>query len=270
MQGLMQDWPLLVHTVLDHARTYHGTREIVSRTVEGPIHRYTYVDLDRRARQLASALDRRGIRLGDILGTMAWNGYRHMEVWYAVMGLGAVAHTLNPRLFADQLTYIINHAEDQYVFTDLTFVPVLEGIQKELPGVKGFIIMTDEDHMPDTGLKNPICYETLLAEGDAGFSWPSFDENTACGMCYTSGTTGNPKGVLYSHRSNVLHGMMTVAGDALSIKSTEAIMPVVPMFHANAWSWRFPVRWPGPAWLCPAARWMVPASTNCWTPRRCT
>ena len=254
MQGLMQDWPLLVHTVLDHARTYHGTREIVSRTVEGPIHRYTYVDLDRRARQLASALDRRGIRLGDILGTMAWNGYRHMEVWYAVMGLGAVAHTLNPRLFADQLTYIINHAEDQYVFTDLTFVPVLEGIQKELPDVKGFIIMTDEDHMPDTGLKNPICYETLLAEGDAGFSWPSFDENTACGMCYTSGTTGNPKGVLYSHRSNVLHGMMTVAGDALSIKSTEAIMPVVPMFHANAWSLAFSCPMAGASMVMPGGQ----------------
>ena len=239
MQGLMQDWPLLVHTVLDHARTYHGTREIVSRTVEGPIHRYTYVDLDRRSRQLASALAGRGIKLGDIVGTMAWNGYRHMEIWYGAMSLGAVVHTLNPRLFADQITYIINHAEDQYVFVDLTFVPVLEAIQDDISAVKSFIIMTDEDHMPDTSLRNPICYETLLAEGDAGFVWPSFDENTACGMCYTSGTTGNPKGVLYSHRSNVLHGMMTVAGDALCMKSSEAIMPVAPMFHANAWSMVF-------------------------------
>ena len=250
----MQDWPLLVHTILDHARTYHGTREIVSRMVEGPIHRYTYIDLDRRSRQLASALAGRGIGLGDIVGTMAWNGYRHMEIWYGAMSLGAVVHTLNPRLFADQLTYIVNHAEDRFVFVDLTFVPVLEGIQDDLPGVSGFIIMTDEDHMPDTSLRNPICYETLLAEGDAGFAWPSFGENTACGICYTSGTTGNPKGVLYSHRSNVLHAMMAVAGDALCMKSSEAIMPVVPMFHANAWSFVFSCPMAGAKMVMPGGR----------------
>jgi len=251
MQGLMQDWPLLVHTILDHARTYHGGREIVSRTIEGPIHRYTYADLDRRARKLASALGRRGIKLGDIVGTMAWNGYRHMEIWYGAMGMGAVVHTLNPRLFADQLVYIVNHGEDRYVFVDLTFVPVLEAIQDRLPAVEGFVVMTDEAHMPDTKLRNAICYETLIAEGDDTFAWPQFDENTACGLCYTSGTTGNPKGVLYSHRSNVLHTLLTVAGDALALKSTDTIMPVVPMFHANAWSLAF---------SCPAsgARMVLP------------
>jgi len=239
MEGLMQDWPLLVHTVLDHARTYHGKREIVSRTVEGPIERMTYADLDRRARQLASALDKLGIKKGDIVGTMAWNGGRHMETWYAIMGLGAVVHTLNPRLFADQLTYIINHAEDRYLFLDLTFVPLLETFQDDLKTIKGFIIMTDEAHMPETSLKNPICYETLIGTGTADFGWPKFDENTACGMCYTSGTTGNPKGVLYSHRSNVLHAMATVGSDALGVRSTDCVMPVVPMFHANAWSMVF-------------------------------
>ena len=217
MRGLMQDWPLLVHTILDHASKWHGDREIVSRTVEGPIHRYTYADLDRRARQLASAAEKRlGIKLGDMVGTMAWNGYRHMETWYAIMGLGAVVHTLNPRLFHDQLTYIINHAEDGWIFTDTTFVPIFEKLQSELKTVKGYVIMTDRDHMPaETSLPNVVCYEDLLAEGDADFQWPAFDENTACGMCYTSGTTGNPKGVLYSHRSNVIHAMVQTGGDAM-------------------------------------------------------
>ncbi len=238
MQGLMQDWPLLVHTVLDHARTYHGDREIVSRTVEGPIHRYTYTDLDARSRKLASAMAKRGLKLGDVIGSMAWNGYRHMEIWYGLMSLGAVVHTLNPRLFAEQLIYIINHAEDKLIFVDLTFVPVLEAIQEKLPAVSGYVIMTDREHMPETSLRNPICYEDLIDEGDH-MEWPRFDENTACGMCYTSGTTGNPKGVVYSHRSNVLHSLITVAGDALAIDNRQTIMPVVPMFHANAWSMTF-------------------------------
>lgn len=236
MEGLMQDWPLLVHTVLDHASTYHGEQEIVSRTVEGPIHRYTYKDLNARSKQLASVAEKLGIKHGDVVGTMAWNGYRHMEVWYGLMGIGAIAHTLNPRLFAEQLDYIINHAEDKAFFLDLTFVPILEAIQDKLPTIETFVIMTDEEHMPDTSLRNATCYETLIADGDPDFTWPKLDENTACGMCYTSGTTGNPKGVVYSHRSNVLHALSTCAGDAVALKSTDAIMPVVPMFHANAWS----------------------------------
>ena len=256
MQGLMQDWPLLVHTILDHARKWHGSQEIVSRTVEGPIHRYTYVDLDKRARQLASAAAKRlDIGKGDVVATMAWNGYRHMEIWYGIMGLGAVVHTLNPRLFADQLTYIVNHAEDQWVFLDLTFVPILEGVKDQLPKVKGYVIMTDRDHMPaETSLPNVICYEELLAEGDPGFDWPKLDENTACGMCYTSGTTGNPKGVVYTHRSNVIHALTTCGGDALSLRSADTIMPVVPMFHANAWSMAFSAPMAGAKMVMPGAQ----------------
>ncbi|MGI9480914.1 MAG: long-chain-fatty-acid--CoA ligase [Hyphomicrobiales bacterium] len=237
MKALMQDWPLLIHTILDHAENHHGDAEVVSRTVEGPIHRYTYKDLGARARRLADAAKKKlGIEEGDVVGTMAWNGYRHMETWYAIMGIGAVVHTLNPRLFKEQLTYIINHAEDGWFFLDLTFVPILEGVRDELETVKGFVIMTDRAHMPETSLKNVVCYEELLEEGRADFSWPKLDENIACGMCYTSGTTGNPKGVVYSQRSNVIHAMATCAADALAISCRETVMPVVPMFHANAWT----------------------------------
>jgi fatty-acyl-CoA synthase len=237
MKGLMQDWPLLVHTILDHA-AWLGPREVVTRTVEGPIHRYDYSDLDRRARMIASACSRHlGIGFGDVIGTMAWNTHRHAEIWYGLMSTGVVVHTLNPRLFAEQLAYIINHAEDQWLFIDLTFVPLLESLGNRLPRVKGTIVMTDESHMPKGSLlPNPICYETLLADGDPELHWPRLDEHTACGICYTSGTTGNPKGVLYSHRSTVLCAMMNCAGDALDLSSRDTVMPVVPMYHANAWS----------------------------------
>ncbi len=245
MKGLMQDWPLLVHRVLDHAARWHGEREVISRTVEGPIHRETYRELDQRSRALASAVQSRlGIKHGDIIATMAWNGFRHMEIWYGVMSLGTIVHTLNPRLFADQLIYIVNHAEDQWIFTDLTFVSLFEKLQDKIASVKGFVIMTDAAHMPNTSLKNPICYEDLIAEGDRSFRWPELDENTACGLCYTSGTTGKPKGVVYSHRSNVLHGMQVTAADALAIGSRDKVLPVVPMFHANTW---------GLAHACPMA-----------------
>lgn len=253
MQGLMQDWPLLAHKVLDHAATYHPDQEIVSRSIEGPIHRQTYSDLNRRARKLASGCQKRGIKLGDVVGTMAWNGYRHLESWYGIMGLGAVVHTLNPRLFPEQLVYIIDHAEDTCFFLDLTFVPILEGIQDKLPKITNFVVMTDREHMPETSLRGVICYEELLAEGDDDFVWPEFDENTACGMCYTSGTTGNPKGVVYSHRSNVLHAMATNMADALGFKSTDAVMPVVPMFHANAWSTAFSAPMAGAKMIMPGA-----------------
>ena len=256
MRGLMQEFPLLVHRVLDHAARWHGTRPIVSRSVEGPLHRTDYATVNRRARALASACERQlGLRLGSVIATMAWNTWRHLEIWYGVMGLGAIVHTLNPRLFSEQISYIVNHAEDQWIFTDLTFVPLLEKLQDSIPHVKGFIILTDEAHMPrDTELRNPVCYETLIAQGDEGYCWPELGENTACGMCYTSGTTGHPKGVLYSHRSNVLHGMMCALGDAMALKSVDVAMPVVPMFHANAWSLAFSAPIGGAALVMPGPK----------------
>ena len=255
MLGLMQEFPLLVHRVIDHAARWHGTQTILSRSVEGPLHRTDYATVNRRARALASACERHlGLSMGSVIATMAWNSWRHLEIWYGVMGMGGIVHTLNPRLFTDQLSYIVNHAEDQWIFTDLTFVPLLEKLQEQCPKVKGFVILTDEAHMPQTTLRNTVCYETLIAQGDETYAWPEFDENTACGMCYTSGTTGHPKGVLYSHRSNVLHGMMCALGDAMAIKSVDVAMPVVPMFHANAWSLAFSAPIGGAALVMPGPK----------------
>ncbi|MCB1491206.1 MAG: AMP-binding protein, partial [Rhodobiaceae bacterium] len=235
MLGLMQDWPLLIHRIIDHAAITHGKREILSRSVEGPFHTTTYTELRRNALRLAKALDRHGIRLGDRVATIAWNTWRHMEVWYGITGIGAICHTVNPRLFADQIIYIVNHAEDRIFFTDLTFVPLLEKLADKLPTVKSYVILTDKDHMPETTLPNAICYEEWIGAEDDDFVWKDFDENTAAGMCYTSGTTGEPKGVVYSHRSNVLHAMMAAMPDAMGISSRDVVLPVVPMFHANAW-----------------------------------
>jgi len=236
---LMQDWPLRVSTLIDHAARFHGDREIVTRSIEGPITRTTYREVHLRARKVAQALTKLGIKEGDIVATMAWNTARHLEAWYGIMGMGAVCHTLNPRLFAEQLVYIINHAEDKIIFVDLTFVPILEAIADKLPNVKSYVIMTDRAHMPETKLPNALCFEEIVEAEDGNFKWAEVDENAACGLCYTSGTTGNPKGVLYSHRSNVLHSMAANMGDALGMKSTDSILPVVPMFHANAWGIAF-------------------------------
>ena len=235
MFGLMQDRPLMISDLIEFAAVNHGDGEIVSRTVEGPIHRYTYKECASRSRQLAKALDKLGVKQGDCLGTMAWNGYRHVEVYYAVSGMGAICHTINPRLFPEQVIYIANHAEDKYIFTDLTFVPLFDKLAEHLPNVKGYIIMTDEEHMPETSLPNAICYESLMATADDDYAWPLFDEKTASSLCYTSGTTGNPKGVLYSHRSTVLHSYAVCTPDGLGLTNTETILPVVPMFHVNAW-----------------------------------
>jgi acyl-CoA synthetase (AMP-forming)/AMP-acid ligase II len=254
MQGLMQDWPLLCHRVIDHAAIQHGDREIVSRSIEGPLHRTTYAQARQRALQVAQRLEREGIRQGDRVATLAWNTWRHFEAWYGITGLGAVYHTINPRLFPDQIKYIVNHAEDRLLFVDLTFVPLVEKLQEDLSSVQRYVVLTDRAHMPQTGLRNAIAYEDWIAECDGDFRWASFDENTAAGMCYTSGTTGSPKGVVYSHRSNVLHSMMAVIPDAFNLSVRDAIMPVVPFFHANGWSIVFSAPMVGAKLVLPGAK----------------
>ncbi|HZZ93681.1 MAG TPA: 3-(methylthio)propionyl-CoA ligase [Usitatibacter sp.] len=235
MHGLMMDEPLLVSSLLEHADRNHADTEIVSRTCEGAIHRYTYREAHRRSKRLANALARLGVRAADRVGTLAWNGYRHFELYYAVSGMGAVIHTINPRLFPEQIGYIVNHAEDAYVAFDLTFAPLVEKLAAACPKVRGWIAMTDRAHMPKVGVPNLLCYEELLAEESDEYAWPSFDENTASGLCYTSGTTGNPKGVLFSHRSSVLHAYAISLPDVSDYSSRSVVLPIVPMFHVNAW-----------------------------------
>ncbi len=235
LRGLMMDMPLLVSSLIEHAGLYHGDTEIVSRTVEGPIHRYTYADARKRAKQLAQALARLGVRQGDRVGTLAWNGYRHYELYYGVSGMGAVIHTINPRLFPEQLLYIVDHAEDAYVFFDLTFAPLVEKLAPQCKGVRGWVAMTDRAHMPAAQIPKLLCYEELMAKEDGGYEWPQLDERTAAGLCYSSGTTGNPKGVLYTHRSTVLHAYASSLPDVFNCSARSTVLPVVPMFHVNAW-----------------------------------
>ena len=235
MQALMQDRPLLISSLIEHANTFHPTVEIVSRTIEGPIHRCTYRDIRRRSKRVAKALLALGVKPGDRVATLAWNGYRHMELYFGVSGMGAILHTINPRLFPEQLEYIANHAEDQYLFFDLTFAPLIEKLAPLMKTVKGFVAMTDRAHMPTAKIPNLLCYEELIAAQNDDYEWPSLDENVAASLCYTSGTTGNPKGVLYSHRSTVLHSYAVCAVDGLQLSSAESALLVVPMFHVNAW-----------------------------------
>jgi len=243
LRGLMMDEPLLVSSLILHADKFHGDTEIVSRTVEGPgkdgagaVHRQTYRDAHRRARQLAQALTRLGVKQGDRVGTLAWNGYRHFELYFGVSGMGAVIHTINPRLFPEQIVYIVNHAEDGYVFFDLTFAPLIEKIAGQCKGVKGWVAMTDRAHMPGGAIANLLCYEELVGAESGSYEWPRLDERTAAGLCYTSGTTGNPKGVLYSHRSTLIHAYAASLPDVFAASARMTILPVVPMFHVNAWS----------------------------------
>ena len=242
MQGLMQDWPLTVDRILDHAASVHGAREIVTRHTDGAVYRTSYAALRARAKQVSGALGRLGLGLGDRVATLAWNSERHMECWYGAMGIGAVLHTLNPRLHPDQLVWIVNHAQDRVLILDTSFVPLVEAVKDRL-AVEHYVVIADGGSLPDNRL-GAVAYEDWIAAEAPDCRWGHFDENTACGLCYTSGTTGNPKGVLYSHRSNVLHAMMALGKDVMGIGEADVVMPVVPMFHANAW---------GLAFACPAA-----------------
>ncbi len=243
MQGLMQDWPLTLNRVIEHANQWHPDQEVVSRLVEGPIVRTTYAEIYKRSKKLSNALLAAGVKMGDRIATMGWNNARHLECWYGIMGIGAVCHTLNPRLFAEQLCYIINHAEDSIIFTDLSFVEMLAKNAPDLPTVKKWIVLTDPAGMAGCPLPNAIDYESFIAGHSENVEWGNFDENTAAGLCYTSGTTGNPKGVLYSHRSNFLHSLVGISPSMFSLSDKDVLLPVVPLFHANAW---------GLAFNCPA------------------
>ena len=236
IQGLMQDRPLLVSTLIDHAVTAHPAVEIVARIAEEELPlRYTYAAAGRRAKQLASALTAIGVRPGDRIATLAWNDHRHLELYYAVSGIGAVLHTVNPRLDPQQIEYIMQHAEDVYVFFDLSLLSLVETLAPRLNGVKGFIAMVAREKLPQTALRNVICYETLIGEHGGVFDWPVFEENSACSLCYTSGTTGAPKGVLYSHRSTLLHSYAVCAADGFALASSDTALVVVPLFHVNGW-----------------------------------
>lgn len=235
MRGLMMGTQLMISSLLRSADRNSPDREIVSVTADNPRHRHTFRDCFRRTRQLANALQRLGAEPGDRIATLAWNDYRHLELYYAVSGSAMVCHTINPKLFPEQVSYIINHAEDRFVFVDLLVLPLLESLASELTNVRGFVVLTDEAHMPETKLPNTLCYETLLDAESDEFEWTEFDENTASSLCYTSGTTGNPKGVLYSHRSTLLHAYAGCLPDVLGLSAHDAIMPVVPMFHVNGW-----------------------------------
>jgi fatty-acyl-CoA synthase len=270
MLGLMQDWPLLVHKIIDHAALYHGDREVVSRSVEGPIVRTNYAEIAGRARRVAKALDARGFKLGDRIATLAWNTAHHIEAWYGIAGIGAIYHTLNPRLFPDQLVYIANHAEDKALFFDITFADLVAKIAPKIPSIKLYVALTDRAHLPKADIPNLVAYEDFIAGIDDDFAWKEFDENTACGLCYTSGTTGNPKGVLYSHRSNVLHGLIAAQTDAQGVSSLDTILPVVPMFHANAWGLPFSAPMVGAKLVMPGAKLDGPSICELLTTEKVT
>lgn len=236
MQGLMQNQPLLISNLMEFAARNHSDALIVSRRVEGDIHRYTYADLAARAKQLANALDELKLSHGDRVASIAWNGYRHMEMYYGVSGSGRVLHTINPRLHPEQIAWIVNHAEDQVLCFDMTFLPLVQAVHAHCPTVRQWVALCDADKLPaDSGIPNLISYEAWLEPQSKNYRWPQLDENTASSMCYTSGTTGNPKAALYSHRSTVLHAYATALPDVMNLSARDAVLPVVPMFHVNAW-----------------------------------
>jgi fatty-acyl-CoA synthase len=236
MLGLMQNQPLLISSLIDFAERHHGDAEIVSRRVEGDIHRYTWRDVARRSRQVASALDALKLAFSDRVATLAWNGYRHLELYFGVSGSGRVLHTLNPRLHPDLVAWIANHAEDQVLLFDMSFLPLVQAFHAKCSTIKHYIALCDADKLPaDSGIPNLSSYEAWIAPHSADYHWPSFDENSASSMCYTSGTTGNPKAALYSHRSTILHAYAAALPDVMCLSARDSILPVVPMFHVNAW-----------------------------------
>jgi fatty-acyl-CoA synthase len=235
----MQDWPLLLQRVIDHAANFHGDRKVITRSIEGPIHTTNYREVRARALKVAQRLQKDGIKLGDRVATLAWNTWRHLEAWYGITGIGAIYHTVNPRLFPEQIQYIMHHAEDACVFFDPVFAPLIEELAPRLPLVRRWVALCEKDQLPKTKLSGLLAYEDLLAKASPEYEWPLLDENTASTLCYTSGTTGNPKGVLYSHRSTLLHAFAACAADALALRARDSILVVVPLFHANAWSLPF-------------------------------
>ena len=235
MQNLMMASPLTVSSLMAFAEKVHPNTEIVSVTLDNPRHRYTFADAFKRSRQLANAILALGAETGDRIGTLVWNDYRHFELYYAVSGLGMICHTINPRLFPEQIDYIVNHAQDRILFIDPLFVPLVEQLADKLNTVEKIVVLTSEEHMPKTSLSNVYCYETLLAAASDKIDWPELDEDAPCSLCYTSGTTGNPKGVLYSHRSTILHAYASAMPDVMNVSRNDVIMPIVPMFHVNAW-----------------------------------
>lgn len=236
MLGLMQNQPLLISSLIEFADRHHGDAEIVSRRVEGDIHRYNYKALAGRSRQVAHALDDMKLEFSDRVATLAWNGYRHMELYFGVSGSGRVLHTLNPRLHPDQIVWIANHAEDKVLCFDTSFLPIVQAVHSRCPGIKTFVAMCDADKLPaDSGIPNLISYEAWIGAQKDTYDWPSFNENSASSMCYTSGTTGNPKAALYSHRSTILHAYAAALPDVMCLSARDSVLPVVPMFHVNAW-----------------------------------
>ena len=236
MLGLMQNQPLLISSLIEFADRHHGDGEVVSRRVEGDIHRYNWAGVAKRSRQVANALDALHLEFGDRVATLAWNGYRHLELYFGVSGSGRVLHTINPRLHPDQIAWIANHAEDEVLCFDMTFLPIIQAVHSKCSTVKHWVALCDADKLPaDTGIPGLMSYEAWIAPHSNTYEWPVFDENTASSMCYTSGTTGNPKAALYSHRSTILHAYAAALPDVMSISARDAILPVVPMFHVNAW-----------------------------------
>lgn len=253
LQAMMMNRPLLVSSIIDYAAEIHPHARIVSATVEGDIHRTTYPEAAKRIAQLAHALRGLGVQPGDRIATMAWNGYRHFELYYAISGIGAVCHTVNPRLSAEQMVYITNHADDKFLFFDTTFTPLLEKLRTQMPSGLRFVAMTDRQHLPDCEIPDLLCYEELLSDRPETIDWPEFPEDTACSLCYTSGTTGEPKGALFSHRSTILHALFSVLAKHDALRQDRTILPVVPLFHVNAWGLPYSAPMTGTSLIFPGA-----------------